>query len=231
MRDAPVPLSLALVPVSLVATLAAAATPSPAWAQGRENFSDSGTFEIRLSHQSMGTETFRISGSSAGWETSADLVLKAGETSSQERATLRLSATLRPEEYLREQTSPQVGSVAAHFGPKETSLVSVTQKESNERVFYLPEYFLVVLDTNFFHQYTLLLRQYARSQGGPQPFNVFIPQEALPGTVYLEWVKRENSLDHWKITTDQLEMEILASEPGAIQHISIPGADLEIVRK
>ena len=196
-----------------------------------QNFSDSGTFEIRAGGKVVGTEKFKITRNGATWESSGELQLKAGEKSSEEKATLQLNTAMRPVEYLREQKSPNIASLAVRFGEKETSLVATSGQDSSEQVFYLPAGFLIILDTNFFHHYTFLLKQYTRSQGGEQPFNVFIPQESLPGTVNLTYVSRQQDQELWKVTTDELEMEIVARENGAIEKITIPSADLEVVRK
>jgi hypothetical protein len=203
----------------------------PAAAQNPGNFSDSGTFEIRSNGQVVGTEKFHISRAGASWESAAELTLKTGEGSSEEKATLHLNSSLRPQEYLRDQKSPNIASLAVRFGDKESSLVTTSGKDSSEQVFYLPQGFLVILDTNLFHHYTFLLRQYTRSQGGEQPFNVFIPQEALPGTVNLTYIGKSGDEERWKVSTDELEMEIVARESGAIQRITIPSASVEVVRK
>lgn len=200
-------------------------------ARAQSSFSDSGTFEIRANGKVVGTEKFKIARDGASWDSSAELALQAGEAKSDERASLRLNSLMRPESYLRDQKSPNLASLAVRFGEKETSLVATSGKESNEQIFFLPQGFLIILDTNFFHHYTLLLRQYARSQGGEQAFNVFIPQEALPGAVSLTHVSKAGDNDLWKVTTDEIEMEIVARESGAIQKITIPSAGLEITRK
>jgi hypothetical protein len=215
----------------LIATAVLLLAVTQAGAQNSPSFSDSGTFEIRANGKVIGDEKFKIVRNGANWESSAELVLKVGETSSDEKATLRLGPSMRPEEYLRDQKAPNLASLAVRFGDKETSLVATSGKASNERVFYLPPGFLVVLDTNFFHHYTFLLRQYARAQGGEQAFNVFIPQEALPGAVNLTYVSKAKDDELWKVTTDELEMNIEARENGAIQKIAIPSAGLEITRK
>lgn len=217
----------AIVALMLAFTL----TLAPAGAQNSSNFSDSGTFEIRASGKVIGTEKFKISRTDANWESSAELAIKIGEAGSDEKSSLRLNQSMRPEEYLRDQKAPNIASLAVHFGDKESSLVATSGKASNEQVFYLPQGFLVILDTNFFHHYTFLLRQYARSQGGEQAFNVFIPQEAFPGSVNLTLVSKAKDDELWKVTTDELEMEIVARENGAIQKITIPSANLEITRK
>src|SRR5689334_6517515 len=43
-----------------------------------QNFSDSGTFEIRASGKLIGTEKFKISRTGTNWESSAELAIKMG---------------------------------------------------------------------------------------------------------------------------------------------------------
>ena len=50
-------------------------------------------------------------------------------------------------------------------------------------------------------------------------------------SVNLTYVSRQQDQELWKVTTDELEMEIVARENGAIEKITIPSADLEVVRK
>lgn len=202
--------------------------------------SDSGAFQILVAKRRIGTERFRITSGASGWETTAELQLNPGqETAVSESSTLRLDSNWRPRLYERQQKSPQTGSLSAQFGASETTLVSVTPEGTNEQVFYLPETFLVVLDTNFFHHYSFLLRQYDSSRGGAQPFNVFIPQEALPGIIHLELLGKETvavgsaarELDHYKGVTDETQIEIWATPEKAVQRVWIPSAELEVLRQ
>lgn len=222
----------------LIALAVCPLSPS-GWAQTGPA-SDSGTFQIFVAKQRVGTEKFRMTRGASGWEATGELELRASQGSAvTETATLKLDSAMRPSFYERQQKAPQTGSLSAQFGPAETSLVSVTPEGANEQIFYLPEHFLVVLDTNFFHHYSFLLRQYDSSRGGSQPFNVFIPQEALPGTIYLEFLGRESltlgsaarELDHYKGVTDEMEIEIWATPEDAVQRVWIPNANLEVLRQ
>jgi hypothetical protein len=202
---------------------------------------DSGVFEIFASNNPIGTESFRIQRSDSGWQVSSELQLDTGGgKKASESATLVLDAALRPVSYLRKQQAPLTGELSVQFGTSETTLIATAGgSEPQEQVFYLPANDLVVLDTNFFHQYTLLLRMYNRETAGAQPFHVFIPQEALPGTISLQYGGREAvgtgrqaaDLDHYQAVTDELQIEIWATPQGAIQRLSIPQANLDVVRR
>ena len=160
-----------------------------------------------------------------------------------ESSRLELNPNFQPRFYERKQKSPHEGSLTAEFSPEETTLVTQTEEGSQEQIFLLPTDHLVVLDTNFFHHYSFLLRQYVTSQAASQPssqtINVFIPQEALPGTVSLLSKGREKEtvgkevleLNHFQVVSDELTIDIWATEKSEIQRISIPQANLEIVRQ
>ena len=201
---------------------------------------DRGIFEILSAKNKVGTERFEIKTIESGWEASGELQLQGpGGAKVSETSTLRLDAKLHPSRYERVQKSPNSGKLSAQFGATETLLEMTDDDEPFQQVFYLPPNDLVVLDTNFFHHFALLLRLYDRAKGMAQAFNVFIPQEALPGTINLLFVAKESitvgqsarELDHFQAVTDELQIEIWATPEGAIQRISIPQADLEVVRQ
>ena len=199
-----------------------------------------GVFSILAGNRKIGTETFQIVSTASGYEATGEISLKVpGGPSLTEGSTLRVDQNLQPILYDRSQKAPQQGSVTVRFGSPETMLVSETEEGSRNRIFFLPETDLVVLDTNFFHHYTFLLRLYDASKPGPQHFNVFIPQEATPGTINLSFQGMEKQavggvtadLHHYQVATDQLTMEIWASPDARIHRIMIPQANLEIVRE
>lgn len=230
----------AAIALSLLAVLAW--LPS-ALAQGSADNSaaDSGVFLILSGNKRVGTEKFKIQPDGEGWLATGELQLQGPDGKKvTETCSLQLDGKLLPTHYERIQKSPQNARLVVQFGSPETVLdVTTTKGEPYHQVFYLPKNGLVVLDTNFFHQFSLLLRLYDRAKPVAQPFNVFIPQEALPGTINLKYLSRESvpvgettqELDHFQAVTDELEIEIWATPEGAIQHLSIPQANLEVVRQ
>jgi len=220
----------------------------PAWSPGTSAqdiavtpAADSGEFEIRIGNSRVGTEKFEIRPTSSGWMASGELQLQGSDGKRiSEISSLSLNATLLPTHYERIQKSPLSARLVAQFGPSETVLeMTATEGEPFQQIFYLPKNELAVLDTNFFHHFALLLRLYDHAKGAAQALNVFIPQEALPGTINLQYLSRESvpvgqtaiELDHFQAVTDELEIEIWATPEGAIHRISIPQANLEVVRK
>ena len=201
---------------------------------------ESGEFSILSGNRPIGIEKFKINPVSSGLEATGELQLDVpGSPRLLENCSLKLDAKMRPSSYQRQQRSPNKGAVTAQFGSPETKLTSKTDAGSADRTFYLPEDHLVVLDTNFFHHYGILLRQFDPTQAGPQRFNVFVPQEATPGTISLEFLEKDTQvigktqrvLNHFRAATEEVNMEIWATQEGEIYRISIPQAKLEIVRQ
>jgi hypothetical protein len=235
----------AVLPASLILIwLLAGPTGSPR-AAAQESApppaADNGVFDILSGQQQVGTEKFVIREISGGWVVSGELQLAApGGGRVSETSSLTLNDALHPTFYERVQKSPLPGKLAVQFGPTETVLeMTAGEADPYQQIFLLPKDHLAVLDTNFFHHFALLLRLYDRARGATQPLNVFIPQEALPGVVNLEYLNREPipggaptiDFDHFRVVTDELQIEIWASPEGAIQRLSIPQANLEVVRQ
>ncbi|HWP85881.1 MAG TPA: hypothetical protein VNN17_11860 [Terriglobia bacterium] len=231
-------------PWSLLALLAGWLALSPigrAQQAGNTPAPDRGAFEIRSGNRLVGTETFEIRASGSGWVANGELQVQGpGGAMVSETASLSLNEAMYPLSYERVQKSPKPGKLVVHFGPGETNLeMTASGGEPYQQSFLLPRNDLAVLDTNFFHHYAFLLRLYDRARGMTQPFNVFIPQEALPGTIHLKYLSREQvaagpsavELDHFQAVTDEIELEIWATPEGAIQRIAIPAAGLEVVRQ
>ncbi|MBI4463101.1 MAG: hypothetical protein HY647_00205 [Acidobacteria bacterium] len=212
---------------------------SPAAAEGNLA-NEKGVFSVFSGQSQIGTEKFQITQTSSGLEVEGEIQLEPpGGPAISESTVLRMNRELQPSFYERKQKSPRKGTLTAQFGPSETTLTVSADSGTQDSIFYLPSNHLVVLDTNFFHHYSILLRQYEASQAEAQSFHVFIPQEALPGTVSLQSKGKEKQtvgkevldVNHFQVVSDELTIDIWATEEGAIQRISIPQAHLEIVRQ
>jgi hypothetical protein len=222
----------------LAAVLSAA--PQPVAAQTAAPGPEAGVFVIRSSGTNLGTESFQIRETDAGWEATGELQLQVpGGPKVSETSSLRLGRDWKPARYVRLQQAPQKGSLTAEFAPGGTRLSSDTAAGSQEQIFLLPADALVVLDTNFFHHFGVLLRQFDAARTGTQAFNVFVPQEATPSIIRVILVGRETlpmggaqmELQHFRATTEDIQIEIWATDRREIQRIEIPQANLEIARQ
>ena len=201
---------------------------------------ESGVFLIRSGGRNIGSERFQIRQIAAGWEATGELQLEVpGGQRVTEICSLRVDANWKPTVYQREQQSPKKGSLTADFRPEGTLLTAKAGAETQEQIFLLPDRNLVVLDTNFFHHYGLLLRQYDTGRPGPQNFNVFVPQEATPSTISLVLLGKETlgtdgaplELNHFQASTEDIKIEIWATDQRESRRIEIPQATIEIVRQ
>jgi hypothetical protein len=201
---------------------------------------DSGVLVILSQGRKVGTERFKIASSASGVEATGELdVEMPGSPKTSETSTLKLDPKLRPLSYVRQQRSPKKGSVNVDFGSPETTVTTSVEGANDERIFYLAADRLAVLDTNFFHHYALLVRQYDSIKNGSQLFNVFVPQEATPATISLEFVavesvtvgKTARKLNHFAAQTDETKIDLWAGPDGEIYRMSIPQANLEILRQ
>lgn len=197
-------------------------------------------FRIRSGDRQVGTETFTIRRTDSGFEASGELELEmpgGGQVS--ENCLLRLDLDLAPTDYQREQRAPKKGSLQVRFDPSEARLTSSTDAGNQDEIFYLSQRNLVVLDTNFFHQYSFLVRRYDSSGPEAQQFSVLVPQEATPGSIRLTRAGKESlkvgdatlEVNHFQAATEDVQIEIWATPQGEIQRISIPQANLEVTRE
>ena len=143
----------------LLLGLVLGAEPALLRAQDRPG-TESGVFVIRSSGRRIGTERFLIRRSASGVEAEGELDLDPPDGSRvSETCTLKLDGKLKPTSYERQQQTPKKGTLTVQFGATETRLLSIVGSETQEQIFLLPDHDLVVLDTNFFQHYKLLLRQ------------------------------------------------------------------------
>ncbi len=212
--------------------LAAAASPS-----------DSGTFRILVAGREIGTERFRILSSGNNIIAKADIELqtqKAGKLLElQSFPELLLDSRFRPLSYTWAQKGVQSSKLRIDFTttPVKAQYHTVNGK-NDERDLALPAD-VVVLDDNVLDQYEILVAIYDRTSGGPQTFNAFIPQEALPGRVQVvargnEQVRiggESESLRHFVVTTDLARIDLWTDPQGHLERVSVPAMRFNAVRQ
>ncbi len=206
-----------------------AACPSIAGTQGA---TERGVFHIVANGREIGTERFEIGPAPEGLRATAELTVQAeGGGKMTETSTLLLRGGTEPIRYERVQKSPKHGSATVTFGAEKASAHYKTSEGGTQDMDYYVPKNVVVLDTNFFHHYTFLVRQYDFIKGGPQHINVLIPQEASPGMVRVEYVGPDQGLRKLTATTDAMEIEIWANDAGQIMKLAAPDAKVEVTRE
>ncbi len=207
------------------------------------NVDDRGVFVITQQGRPIGTETFTIKSSRQQVEAEAKIELHAeqdGKTYSfKTTPKLVMDDKLRPVMYAWSQKGARSSDLSVDFRttPANAHYRTVTG-ESDVREFDLPKD-VVILDDNVIHHYQLVVERYRRTHGGKQTFHAFIPQEALPGSLNVEEVGKEQveiggekrNLRHLVVTTDLARIDLWADGQDHVQLVSIPVAGIEAVRK
>ncbi len=204
---------------------------------------DQGLFILSVAGREVGQEKFSIRSSMGKIEAQAEIemhLVQDGKTSSFKIfPNLTLNSELHPLTYTWRQKGSSSSSLEVDFrsSPAKTRYKTVAG-ETDQRDFSLPRD-VVVLDDNVIHHYQLIVSRYNLAAGGKQTFQAFIPQEALPGILTIEDAGteriqvqgRSELLRHLIVSTELARIDLWADEHRHLQHVAIPAAQLEAVRK
>lgn len=204
---------------------------------------DQGVFVLSVAGQPVGTETFDIRSTADRIEAEAKIDLRVEREGKvlgfKTSPKLVLDSALQPLTYAWSQKGSQSSQLEVDFrsSPAKTRYRTVAG-EDDRRDFELPKDILV-LDDNVIHHYQLVVCRYFRTSGGKQTFQVFIPQEALPGLLEVEETGQENveiagrseTLRHLLVSAELARIDLWVDKEQRLQRISIPVAQLEAERK
>ena len=191
---------------------------------------DKGVLKILANGQQIGTERFEIAPTDDGYKASAELRIKMPNgQDTNETSVLLLDKQLLLTSYTRDQKSPKKAGIKVEFNKGRATANYDTPEGKNTLEFFM-EPGVVVLDTNFFHHYFLLLQRYSGEKTKGQNVNVFIPQEATPGMLLLEHLGKDGGNDKWRAKTE-VEILIWSDGNGHLVKLAVPAAKVEIVRE
>ena len=194
------------------------------------DLTDKGVLRILANGQQIGTERFEIVATGDGYKASGELRLKMPNgQDANETSVLMLNKDLILTSYTRDQKSPKKAGIKAEFNQGRATAHYDTPEGKNTMEFFM-EPGVVVLDTNFFHHFFLLLQRYQPDKTKAQNVNVFIPQEATPGMLLLESLGKENGHDKWRAKTE-VEILIWSDGNGHLVKLAVPSAKVEVVRE
>jgi hypothetical protein len=233
--------------IALAATLLGLPVASPLRGQtsrvAAPDLSDQGTFEIFSAGKSIGSETFQIRSRSDRIEASGEGHLKVEQDGKkfevQTTSNLVLDAALDPLTYSWSQKGTQSSQLSIDFRSK---LAHARYKQVNgqdDRRDFRLDKDVIVLDDNVVHHYELALARYDEAKRGIQVFRGFIPQEALPGVITLNFVGREPvnvngekvTLRHFLLTAELAQINLWADDRGHLQLVSSMDTQFQAVRK
>lgn len=194
------------------------------------DFTDHGFFRILSSGVSIGTERFDITATADGYQAKGEIKVKMpnGQEAT-ETSSMSLNKNLVLTSYTRSQNKPKKAGIDATFSNGPVHVHYVTPEGQTDMDFFL-EPMAVVLDTNFFHHYFLLLERYAQGRGGAQHVQVFVPQEATPGILQLEYLGKEQNLHKWLARTE-VEVFLWTDDKMHLMKVAVPSAKVEVVRE
>ena len=199
---------------------------------GEQSLSDRGVLRIYSDGREIGVERFEIAPAAEGMRATAQLQITLEDGGRMtETATLVLRRGVEPVSYKRVQKSPKRGTALITFGPEKATATYRTTEGGTQRMDYFLPKNVVVLDTNFFHHYTFLVRQYDFLKGGTQHMDVLVPQETAPGMVRVEFVGNDQSLRKLVVKTGQVEIQVWADAAGRLMKMTVPAAKVEVIRE
>ena len=98
-----------------------------------------------------------------------------------------LTRHLDPLSYTWSQKGAQSSQLSIDFRAQPAHVRYKTVNGQDDRRDFKLDKDVVVLDDNAIHHYQLALARYDQAKGGTQTFRAFIPQEALPGIITLQF--------------------------------------------
>jgi hypothetical protein len=207
-----------------------AAATAVAQAPSVDPFIDHGSLKILAGGRVVGTETFDIEPAGEGYRMRGELKVKMPDgKDASESSVMNLSHDLLVTSYTRVQKAPKKASIQVDMVAGHAKAHYITPEGPKDIEFLLePE--AIILDTNFFHHYVLLVARYDRKKGGAQHVQVLIPQEATPGMVLLDYLGKDDGHDKWTVKTDAQLLQIWTDGPKLFK-LAVPEVKVEIVRE
>lgn len=193
---------------------------------------DRGHFEISVNGQKVGSEDFSISKDGSSWVAKGSTDLHSAAGTAKVTGELHLSPTGAPLKYIWTSDTGKKASSTTTFDGSTAKMATTVAGAANpikQDFFFKPP--VVILDNNLYHQYAILARLYNWPAGGPQNFNVLIPQEHMPGSVTVELLNPENGLQQLRVHTADLDVLLFTDNSHKLVRVSVPTAHAEIVRK
>ena len=210
--------------------------------QASSDLDDEGTFLLSLDGREIGKEKFSIRSSSGKIEARAEIEIRVDrDGKSQDFKTfpdLVLDSDLHPVTYTWRQKGPQSSSLEMDFRNSPAKVRYRTLSGQDDQRDFALSKDVMVLDDNVIHHFEFIVNRFKRAGGGKQTLQVFVPQEALPGTLTVESTGAEavqvhghsENLLHIVVTTELAQINLWLDDHGRIQRVSVPLAHLEAMR-
>ncbi len=226
--------------VFLAAVVCAAAQNSTA-SPAPQEYSDQGTFVLKLAGREYGTEKFIIQSDKDKVTTQSESQLRDAATSQtiQMTSKLVLNGALEPQSYTWTDNGPQKFNLSVDFaGGIAKSKLHRPNGKDDVRDFRLPKNILI-LDNNVLIHYEILIDRFMKSGGGKQILQAYIPQSATPGTLTVQDAGMETmavggsprSLRHLVVLSDNAQIDLWVDGNDRLQRLYWGVPQIEALRK
>jgi len=198
---------------------------------------DKGKLRITINGQAVGSEDFDLSPSGDGWvERSSTSARAPNGVEIKASGQLRLTADGAPIHYdwSAEAQKKASGSVDFVSGKAMcTANLGGTSPLRKDFTFTSPH--IAVLDNNLYYQFGLLARVYDWKAGGKQTFPVVIPQDMVPGNIFVESLGEQQDgnakYEAVRVSSPDLEIMIYLDANHRLMRLEVPSSNVTIERE
>src|ERR1051326_305200 len=169
----------------------------------------------------IGTEEFTITPRSGGYSVEGHTVISDGAQSTDLKSRMELDAALKLTSY---EFTSSVGSIRLKVDKPLSQLEYSFRGDKQSEDIRFPDDG-VVLDTNFFHHYAILLNRIA-GKSGTISVRAFVPQELRLGSMTV----RSVAANTFEIETASLKATATTDKDGRLIRLAVPDAKVVVER-
>jgi hypothetical protein len=203
-----------------------------------KGFSDSGVFRIRRDGKEVGQEKFNIRWEGEVLKAESDIDLKVPQSAAVSLHTeLVIDAAGKVVSYRAARTGPGPQKEMEVTIDKQVAICEEKTGNVNESIPVWVDSGFVLLDTNVFHHFELLV---ARLLGDkfPELIPVLIPQEQVSGKMKIVAVGKETLkigkqkflVSQFQLDSGQVKISVWFDDAGRLYRISVPQTKAEVSR-
>lgn len=218
----------------------------PSWplqAQGSSffvstNFSDAATLKVKRGGKEIGRETFMIRWADGLLKAEADITLNQmpGENISL-HTELAMDGSGKVVSYRASRTGSGSKKELQVTFENQVAICEEKTANSSESTPVIVEPGFMVLDTNVFHHFELLVQRLL-APAVPAGLPVLIPQEGVAGTLKIQPLGKESikvgkskvAVSHYKLDSGQVQLSLWFDDAGKLYKISVPKTKAEVTR-
>jgi hypothetical protein len=198
---------------------------------------DKGKLRITINGQAVGSEDFDISPTGDGWiERSSTSAHAPNGVEIKASGQLRLSADGAPIHYDWSAEAQKKASGSVDFvAGKAMCSANLGGNSPLRKDFTFTSPHIAVLDNNLYYQFGVLARIYDWKAGGKQTFPVVIPQDMVPGSIFVESLGAQQAgnsrYEALRVSSPDLEIMIFLDANHRLMRLEVPSSNVTIERE